>query len=58
MEFKINTIKVNEADLVMLPVYGENKDLQDEKLTVIYISTLKKAINLKVMLGKYVWLPM
>lgn len=36
MEFKINTIKVNEADLVMLPVYGENKDLQDEKLTVIY----------------------
>ncbi|MBE6090802.1 MAG: leucyl aminopeptidase [Clostridium beijerinckii] len=36
MEFKINTIKVNEADLVMLPVYSENKDLQDEKLTVIY----------------------
>ncbi|WP_238948225.1 leucyl aminopeptidase [Clostridium sp. YIM B02569] len=36
MEFKINTIKVNEADLVMLPVYRENKDLQDEKLTVIY----------------------
>lgn len=36
MEFKINTIKANEADLVMLPVYSENKDLQDEKLTVIY----------------------
>jgi leucyl aminopeptidase len=36
MEFKINTIKVNEAVLVMLPVYVENKDLQDEKLTVIY----------------------
>lgn len=36
MEFKINTIKAHEADLVMLPVYSENKDLQDEKLTVIY----------------------
>ncbi|NRT72001.1 leucyl aminopeptidase [Clostridium beijerinckii] len=36
MEFKINTIKTHEADLVMLPVYSENKDLQDEKLTVIY----------------------
>ncbi|WP_026886010.1 leucyl aminopeptidase [Clostridium beijerinckii] len=36
MEFKINTIKANEGDLVMLPVYSENKDLQDEKLTVIY----------------------
>ncbi|WP_271809860.1 leucyl aminopeptidase [Clostridium beijerinckii] len=36
MEFKINTIKSHEADLVMLPVYSENKDLQDEKLTVIY----------------------
>ncbi|NOW04380.1 leucyl aminopeptidase [Clostridium beijerinckii] len=36
MEFKINTIKAHEADLVMLPVYNDNKDLQDEKLTVIY----------------------
>ncbi|MZK51725.1 leucyl aminopeptidase [Clostridium beijerinckii] len=36
MEFKINTIKSHEADLVMLPVYSENKELQDEKLTVIY----------------------
>ncbi len=36
MEFKINTIKAHEADLVMLPVYSDNKDLQDEKLTVIY----------------------
>jgi len=36
MEFKINTIKSNEADLVMLPVYSEDKELQDEKLTVIY----------------------
>ncbi|NRT87343.1 leucyl aminopeptidase [Clostridium beijerinckii] len=36
MEFKINTIKAHEADLVMFPVYSDNKDLQDEKLTVIY----------------------
>ncbi|NMF05063.1 leucyl aminopeptidase [Clostridium beijerinckii] len=36
MKFKINTFKAHEADLVMLPVYSENKDLQDEKLTVIY----------------------
>lgn len=36
MEFKINTIKSHEADLVMLPVYSEDKELQDEKLTVIY----------------------
>ncbi|WP_270564902.1 leucyl aminopeptidase [Clostridium beijerinckii] len=36
MKFKINTIKAHEADLVMLPVYSDNKDLQDEKLTVIY----------------------
>lgn len=36
MKFKINTIKAHEADLVMLPVYSENKDLQDERLTVIY----------------------
>ncbi len=36
MEFKINTIKAHEADLVILPVYSEDKDLQDEKITVIY----------------------
>jgi len=36
MEFKINTIKSNEADLIMLPVYSESEDLQDENLDKIY----------------------
>lgn len=36
MEFKINTIKPYEADLIMLPVYSENEYLQDENLNTIY----------------------
>jgi leucyl aminopeptidase len=36
MEFKINTIKSDEADLIMLPVFSESKDLQDENFNITY----------------------
>ncbi|MFW2490406.1 leucyl aminopeptidase [Clostridium chromiireducens] len=36
MEFKINTIKFDEADLIMLPVYSESNCLEDENLNVIH----------------------
>lgn len=36
MEFRINTIKSDEADLIMLPVYSESKDLQDENFNATY----------------------
>ena len=36
MEFKINTIKSDEADLIMLPVYSESEDLQDENFNTTY----------------------
>lgn len=36
MEFKINTIKSYEADLIMLPIYSESECLQDENLSAIY----------------------
>lgn len=36
MEFKINTIKSDEGDLIMLPVYSESEDLQDENFNKTY----------------------
>lgn len=36
MEFRINTIKSTEADLVMLPICSESECLQDENLNKIY----------------------
>lgn len=36
MELKINSIKYDEADLVMLPIYSEDESLQEEKLNTIY----------------------
>ena len=36
MEFKINTIKSYEGDLIMLPVYSESEDLQDENFNKTY----------------------
>ncbi len=36
MQFKINTIKYDEADLIMLPIYSKSECLQDENLNAIY----------------------
>jgi len=36
MEIKINTIKSDEADLVIIPIYSESECLQDENLNIIY----------------------
>lgn len=36
MDFKVNTIKFDDADLVIMPIYSESDSLQDEKLNKIY----------------------
>lgn len=36
IEFQINTIKSDEADLIMIPVYSESEDLQDENFNTTY----------------------
>lgn len=36
MEFRINAIRSDEADLIMLPVYSESKYLQDEDFNTTY----------------------